>query len=82
MCQSGEKQNKTPKPKNQKTGSTWKLQESTLIANYKQILVDNLNKKRGKKQKDLGCRQADERVLVDYSDAFLYSITWEDVIFP
>lgn len=48
------------------TGSTWKLLESTFIANYKQILVNTLNKKRGKEQKDLGHRQADERILVAF----------------
>lgn len=74
------------KKEKKKPGSTWKLLESTFIANYKQVLVNTLNKKRGKKQKYLGHRQADERILIafiwDYSDAFLYSITWEDVIFP
>lgn len=51
---------------NKKPGCTWKLLESIFIANYKQILVNTLNKKRGRKQEDLGHRQADERILVAF----------------
>lgn len=54
------------KKKEKTTGSTWKLLESTFIANYKQVLVNTVNKKTGKKQKDLGHRQADERILVAF----------------